>query len=51
MKSFIFWSAAVLEQAKMNLGEQPFQVDNNVDPVLVDPVSDNGLTKVYLHEL
>ena len=51
MKSFIFWSAAVLEQAKMNLGEQPFQVDNYVDPVLVDPVSDNGLTKLYLHKL
>ena len=35
----------------MNLGEQPFQVDNYVDPVLVDPVSDNVLTKLYLHEL
>ena len=51
MKSFIFWGAAVLEQAKMNLGGQPFQVDNYVEPVLVRPVSDNGLTKLYLHEL
>ena len=51
MKSFIFQSVAVLEQAKMNLGEQLFWVDNYVDPVLVSPVSEDGLTKWYLHKL
>lgn len=49
--NYIFRSVAVLEQAKMNLGERPFQVDNYIDPVLVRPVSDDGVTKRYLHEL
>ena len=41
---------AVMEQVKISLGEKPFRVVNYIDPVLLRPVSDDGVTDRFLHE-
>ena len=48
--NYIFRSVIVLEQVKMRKGEKPFQVDNYIDPVILRPLSDDGVTKRFLHE-
>ena len=46
----IFRSVIVLEQVKMRKGEKPFQVNNYIDPVILLPLSDDRVTKRFLHE-
>ena len=48
--NYVFQSVAVMEQVKISLGEKPFRVVNYSDPVLLRPVSDDGVTDRFLHK-
>ena len=48
--NYVFRSVVVLEQLKMNLGYKPFQINNYIDPIVLRPVSDDGVTPRCLHE-